>query len=327
MLICQTKKIAVKNAVSQQSSTKPYTDREEDILHGYFIELKKYPPLEKQEVCILSAEIAKGNQPDADEETRRKGSAAAQKLFKHNLRLVVAIAKKYKIPQSLSFEDVIQEGNIGLMRAVIKFDYRRGYAFATYATWWIRQAILSSFADKGWLIRVPVHKHDSLQTFQGALNVLFESLEREPTEIELAEYLGWLPAKVREHAQLLRRTYVSLDAQVYSQEKEKGDNQVNLIDILPDDIYARPEDAVMDTMMDTMLVDTVQKHLDKLTPRERHVLEWRFCLNGKTFRTLREIGAYLHVSRERVRQIEEKALNKLRLDRQFIKRIRDYLDF
>jgi RNA polymerase sigma factor (sigma-70 family) len=314
MFICQTKNIADENAVSRQGLS---AGKEKDVLDSYYADLKKYPRLTDQEVFFWAGKIAKGERPNANEKARRESLVAQQKLIKANLRLVISIARSYKVPPGLSLEDLIQEGNIGLMRAVVKFDYQRGYKFSTYATWWIRQAIYSSIVDKDQLIRLPGQKHASLRTFQKALDELSKSLEREPAEIELAEYLGWLPTKVHEHAQLLQRVYISIDAQLSSQEEGS-----DLHDLLPDKLYARPED----TAMDTLLADVIQKHLDKLTDREKGIIKLRFGLNGRRSYTLEEVARHYKITRERVRQIENKVLAKLRRDQRFIKGTREYID-
>jgi RNA polymerase primary sigma factor len=272
-----------------------------DPVRMYLREIGKISLLTPEEEVELAKRVEEG-----DEEAKKK-------LIEANLRLVVSIAKKY-IGRGLSFLDLIQEGNLGLIRAVEKFDYRKGFKFSTYATWWIRQAITRAIADQARTIRIPVHMVETINKLIRVSRQLVQQLGREPTIEEIAQALGLPPEKV-EDIQRIAQEPVSLETPI----GEEEDSQLG--DFLEDKESPNPEDATAGQL----LREQLEEMLGELTEREREVLRLRFGLEDGHAHTLEEVGKRFNVTRERIRQIEAKALRKLRHPSRS-KRLRDYLE-
>ena len=259
-----------------------------DPVRMYLKEIGKISLLSLDEELALSKRVEEG-----DEEAKRL-------LAESNLRLVVSIAKRY-VGRNLSFLDLIQEGNIGLMKAVDKFDASKGYKFSTYATWWIRQAITRAIADQAKTIRVPVHMVETINKLKRIQRQMTLELNREPTEAELAKKMNTTEEKVREIFKISQDP-LSLETPI----GEEDDSHLG--DFLKDESSMSPEEYAINEV----LKDEIEEVLCTLTPREEEVLKLRFGLKGGTCHTLEEVGNMFGVTRERIRQIEAKALRKLR---------------
>ena len=260
----------------------------DDPVRQYLKEIGRIPLLDSEGERELAEKMLNG---DEDAKTR---------LVESNLRLVVSIAKKY-LGRGMYFLDLIQEGNLGLMKAVEKFDYTKGYKFSTYATWWIRQAITRAIADQARTIRIPVHMVETIHKVTKYSRQMLQELGREPTAEEIGDKIGMSADKVREILKISQDP-VSLETPIGEEEDS------HLGDFIPDDETPAPADAAASTI----LREVIERELHTLTPREEHVIKLRFGLYDGRPRTLEEVGQEFNITRERIRQIEAKALRKLR---------------
>ncbi len=273
----------------------------EDPVRMYLKEIGKVPLLSADEETELAKRMEEG-----DEEAKKK-------LAEANLRLVVSIAKRY-VGRGMLFLDLIQEGNLGLIKAVEKFDYNKGYKFSTYATWWIRQAITRAIADQARTIRIPVHMVETINKLVRVQRQLLQELGREATPEEIAEKMDISVERVRE-IQKISQEPVSLETPIGEEEDS------HLGDFLPDENVPVPDEAAAYTMLKEQLIEV----LGTLTDREQRVLKLRFGLDDGKARTLEEVGKEFKVTRERIRQIEAKALRKLRHPSRS-RKLKDFLD-
>lgn len=282
-------------------STIPKSIAVDDPVRMYLKEIGKVPLLSADEEIELAKRMEKG-----DEEAKKR-------LCEANLRLVVSIAKRY-VGRGMLFLDLIQEGNLGLIKAVDKFDYTKGYKFSTYATWWIRQAITRSIADQARTIRIPVHMVETINKLIRVSRQLLQTYGREPSPEEIAKEMGISVEKVRE-IQKIAQEPVSLETPIGEEEDS------HLGDFIPDEDVPAPAEAAAFSMLKEQLVEV----LDTLTEREQKVLKLRFGLEDGRARTLEEVGKEFDVTRERIRQIEAKSLRKLRHPSRS-KKLKDYLE-
>ncbi|MBE6597303.1 MAG: RNA polymerase sigma factor RpoD [Ruminococcaceae bacterium] len=260
----------------------------DDPVRMYLKEIGKVPLLTAKRERELAELMAEGDE------------AAKDELVEANLRLVVSIAKRY-VGKGMFFLDLIQEGNLGLMKAVDKFDYTKGYKFSTYATWWIRQAITRAIADQARTIRIPVHMVETIHKVSRYSRQMLQELGREATADEIGEKMGLSPDKVREIMKIAQDP-VSLETPIGEEEDS------HLGDFIPDEDTPAPAEAASATI----LREVLERQLHTLTPREEHVIKLRFGLYDGRTRTLEEVGKEFNITRERIRQIEAKALRKLR---------------
>lgn len=273
----------------------------DDPVRMYLKEIGKVPLLTAEEEIDLAKRMEQG-----DEEAKRR-------LIEANLRLVVSIAKRY-VGRGMLFLDLIQEGNLGLIKAVEKFDYRKGYKFSTYATWWIRQAITRAIADQARTIRIPVHMVETINKLIRVSRQLLQEYGREPQPEEIAREMGISEEKVREILKIAQEP-ISLETPIGEEEDS------HLGDFIPDEDAPAPAEAAAYNLLKEQLKEV----LDTLTPREEKVLRLRFGLDDGRARTLEEVGREFNVTRERIRQIEAKALRKLRHPSRS-KKLKDFLD-
>ncbi|MCB7514392.1 RNA polymerase sigma factor RpoD [bacterium 210917-SL.2.15] len=272
----------------------------DDPVRMYLKEIGKVPLLSPDEEIELAQKMSEGNE------------AAKQKLAEANLRLVVSIAKRY-VGRGMQFLDLIQEGNLGLIKAVEKFDYTKGYKFSTYATWWIRQAITRAIADQARTIRIPVHMVETINKVIRVSRQLLQQLGHDPSPDEIAQEMNMPVDKVREILKIAQEP-VSLETPIGEEEDS------HLGDFIPDEDASEPSEAASFTLLKEQLVDV----LSTLTPREEKVLKLRFGIEDGRSRTLEEVGKEFNVTRERIRQIEAKALRKLRHPSRS-KKLKDFL--
>ena len=309
----------------------------DDPVRMYLKEIGKVPLLNPDEEIVLAQAMSAGNEakarldeleeqrkngetpditPEEEAQLRKvykKGESSKHKLAEANLRLVVSIAKRY-VGRGMLFLDLIQEGNLGLIKAVEKFDYTKGYKFSTYATWWIRQAITRAIADQARTIRIPVHMVETINKVIRVSRQLLQELGHDPSPNEIAAEMGMPVEKVREILKIAQEP-VSLETPIGEEEDS------HLGDFIPDEGASEPSEAASFTLLKEQLMDV----LSTLTPREEKVLKLRFGIEDGRTRTLEEVGKEFNVTRERIRQIEAKALRKLRHPSRS-KKLKDFLN-
>jgi len=298
-------------ATGAQAETEPETE-ELDVSIPEGISIDDPVRMYLKEIGKVSL-LSSAEEIDLAKRNEEGDLAAKKKLAEANLRLVVSIAKRY-VGRGMLFLDLIQEGNLGLIKAVEKYDYRKGFKFSTYATWWIRQAITRAIADQARTIRIPVHMVETINKLIRVSRQLLQELGREPQPDEVAEKMEMPVGKVREIMKIAQEP-VSLETPIGEEEDS------HLGDFIPDDDALAPAEAAAFTMLKEQLINV----LDTLTPREEKVLRLRFGLDDGRARTLEEVGKEFNVTRERIRQIEAKALRKLRHPSRS-KKLKDYLD-
>lgn len=291
----------IQNSEEEIDLTLPEGVSVDDHVRMYLKEIGKVQLLSAEEEVALAKAMGEGSEE------------AKQRLVEANLRLVVSIAKRY-VGRGMLFLDLIQEGNLGLIKAVEKFDYTKGYKFSTYATWWIRQAITRAIADQARTIRIPVHMVETINKLIRVSRQLLQEKGREPLPEEIAEEMGISEEKVREIMKIAQEP-VSLETPIGEEEDS------HLGDFIPDDDAPAPSDAASSTLLKEQLISV----LSQLTPREEKVLRLRFGLDNGRPRTLEEVGTVFGVTRERIRQIEAKALRKLRHPSRS-KKLKDFLE-
>ena len=284
-----------------------YDEVADDSVKLYLREIGKIPLLSAEEEFELAQKIISG--------TEKEKKKAKDKMAESNMRLVVSIAKRYS-GRGLDFLDLIQEGNTGLLRAVEKFDPDKGFKFSTYATWWIRQAITRAIADQARTIRIPVHMVETINKVLRTQLRLTQELNREPSTEEIAKAMGMEPEKI-EYVMKIKQDIASLDASVG---RDGEDDDSSLGDFIEDEDRVSPEDSAATQLLKEQIASILQT----LTDREQKIIKMRFGIGGGKSHTLEEVGAEFSVTRERIRQIEAKALTKLRKNKD-TKKLHEYL--
>ena len=284
-----------------------YDEVADDSVKLYLREIGKIPLLSAEEEFELAQKIIGG--------TEKEKKKAKDKMAESNMRLVVSIAKRYS-GRGLDFLDLIQEGNTGLLRAVEKFDPDKGFKFSTYATWWIRQAITRAIADQARTIRIPVHMVETINKVLRTQRRLTQELNREPSTEEIAKAMGMEPEKI-EYVMKIKQDIASLDASVG---RDGEDDDSSLGDFIEDEDRVSPEDSAATQLLKEQIASILQT----LTDREQKIIKMRFGIGGGKSHTLEEVGAEFSVTRERIRQIEAKALTKLRKNKD-TKKLHEYL--